>query len=101
MKTSTVDDIVTYHKTLVREARRCIGVHKTTSDPDWWETITIGDRQFDLNIFDWETDDGKPMIVATAHPVTFDDEGYGTADMGKFVRLMTKQHGKVTVIGVR
>lgn len=101
MKTSTVDDIVANHTALVREARKCIALHKTAGECDWWETVTIGEHQFDLNIFDWETDDRKPIIIATAHPVAFDDEGYGTADMGKFVRLMTKQNGKLTVIGVR
>lgn len=101
MNTSTVDDIVSNHKALMKRANELLHKHWWSGESDWWETVDIGGYQFDLNIFDWEAEDGEPMVVVTAHPVEFDQDGYGSANMSKFVRLLSYQNGKVTEIGVR
>lgn len=100
MKDATVDDIVSNYNVLVKRAKELLAEHNEHSDMDDWFTVDIGDYQFDINVFEWETEDGDPIVIATAHPVTWDADGYGTADMDKFVRLATKT-SVIKEVGIR
>ena len=94
MKNSTVTDIHVHRETLVEESMKFLAEHdavKAQQGDDYWETVNIDDMQFDINIFEWEFD-GKPVVIATAHPVSWDAEGYGTADMSNFVRLLVRAY---------
>jgi len=89
MNTSTREDILANIDTL-RESAQLL-MDREPQDSDWWHCITIGDKQFDINIYDWETEDGLPLRIATAYPVVHDGSGYGTTNMGSFIRLIEKK----------
>lgn len=103
MKDSTVDDIVSNYNALLSEAKQLLAEWdnvRASNGDDYWESVSIGDYQFDINVFDWNTEDGEPMTVATAHPVSWDADGYGSADMSNFVRLATKT-SVIKEVGIR
>jgi hypothetical protein len=92
MNTSTVLDIQDNIEELTRVAH--ILITKPNTDEDWWHNYIIGDKEYDINIFSWESDDGEPITIATAYPVTYDDSGYGTTDMTNFTRLVTQSKNR-------
>jgi len=88
MNTSTVQDIQDNIEELKTVALALTVV--PTDDEDWWHIYTIEDKEYDLNVFDWELPDGSPVQIVTAHPITQDDTGYGQTDMNNYVRLITQ-----------
>lgn len=88
MKTSTVQDIQTNIEELKKVALTLLAT--PTGDDDWWHSHTIEDKEYDLNVFDWELPNGNPVQIVTAHPITQDDTGYGQTDMNNYIRLITQ-----------
>jgi hypothetical protein len=88
MKTSTTKDIEENIQILTKTAHTLLA--KPTEDEDWWESHTIGDKEYDINIFIWELPNGDPVKIATAHPVTHNESGYVETDMTNYVRLVTQ-----------
>jgi len=89
MQTSTVDDINANITALTLKAEELIT--KWEDEEDWWENVTVGQHNFDINIFYWKDDAGDSVRIATAHPVAHDGTGYGQTDMSNFVRLIVKK----------
>lgn len=89
MKTSTVQDIQNHLTELTMIA--WLLVEQNTNESDWWQNITIGDKDFDINIFDWESEDKTPVRIATAHPVIHDGTNFADTDMSNYVRLVEKK----------
>ena len=89
MQTSTVDDIMANSVELTLKAEELIT--KWEDEEDWWENVTVGRHNFDINIFYWKNDEGDSVRIATAHPVAHDGTGYGVTDMSNFVRLIVKK----------
>jgi hypothetical protein len=90
-QTSTVDDIMANSVELTLKAEELIT--KWEDEEDWWENVTVGRHNFDINIFYWKNDEGDSVRIATAHPVAHDGTGYGVTDMSNFVRLIVKKVG--------
>jgi hypothetical protein len=67
------------------------------SEDDNWETLEVGDKMFDFNIFDWEDDNREPIVCVTVYPVVIDGHQFAKTDMSNFVPLYQKsQSGEIT-----
>lgn len=91
-KSSTAQDIRDNITELTMIASSLMKQH--TNESDWWQNITIDDKDFDINIFDWELEDNTPVRIATAHPVIHDGSGFAETDMTNHVRLVEHYHGR-------
>ena len=88
METSTVKDIQDNIEELTRVARILITTPST--EEDWWHNYTIGNKDYDLNVFDWELPTGEPVRIVAVHPVLHDGSGYGELDASNYIRLITE-----------
>jgi hypothetical protein len=88
-KTSTINDIIANSAELTLKAEELI--NKFSEEDDWWENVTVGQHDFDFNIFYWENEAGDAVRIVTVHPVTHDETGYGQTDMSNFIRLIIKK----------
>jgi hypothetical protein len=89
METTTLQDI----QDNITELTRIAGVlvEQEQDEQDWWHNITIAGKDYDMNIFDWEDEDGSPLRIATVHPVIHNGSGFADTDMNNFVRLIEKK----------
>ncbi len=88
MKTSTLTDIYDNYDRLVQSAEQV--VYKRQDTEDWWHTVVIGDLWFDMNVYDWQTEDGEPTRIVTVYPVVFNDIEWCT-NTSTFLRLLEKK----------
>ena len=89
METTTLQDI----QDNITELTRIAGVlvEQEQDEQDWWHNISIAGKDYDMNIFDWEDEDGSPIRIATVHTVKHDESGYYETDMTEYVRLIQKK----------
>ena len=87
--TTTLQDI----QDNITELKRIAGVlvEQEQDEQDWWHNITIAGKDYDMNIFDWEDEDGSPLRIATVHPVIRNGSGFADTDMNNYVRLIEKK----------
>lgn len=60
---------------------------RNDNESDWWEGVTIDNIHYDINVYDWEDDNQRPIRIVNAHPVSLGSDGYFETDMDTWVRL--------------
>lgn len=92
--TSTKEDIYENLPAIKEYAKKLLDQH-IDKDEDWWDALTVDDKAFDFNVFDWQSRDYKVVTCVTVYPVINMGECMET-DTANFVRLYQRdKQGKV------
>ena len=84
---STIQDIKD-HKYELTSIAKALATLNRDKEEDWFHAVTIGNKEFDLNIFD--TDFGTRTV--DAYPVTQSEDG-AYSDSSNFITLITIKIG--------
>jgi hypothetical protein len=85
--TSTIQDVKDHRYELASIAKALATINRVTEE-DWFHSVSIGNMEFDLNIFD--TDHGTRIV--DAYPV-IQSEDSSYSDSSNFITLITVRIG--------